>query len=49
MIVHKNAKHHRECFKAWKELERNLRNKTGIIDAEFYVQIEKKAKMACNS
>ena len=44
MIVHKNAKHHRECFKTWKELERNLRNKTGIIDAEFHVQIEKKQK-----
>ena len=28
MIVHKNAKHHRECFETWKELERNLSNKT---------------------
>ena len=42
MIVHKNAKHHRECFKTWKELERNLSNKTGIIDAKFHAQIEKK-------
>ena len=41
MIVHKNAKHHRECFKTWKELERNLSNKSRIIDAEFHVQIEK--------
>ena len=41
MIVHKNAKHHRECFKTWKKLERNLDNKTGIIDAKFHVQIEK--------
>ena len=41
IIVHENAKHHRECFKTWKELERNLSNKTGIIDAEFHVQIEK--------
>ena len=41
MIVHENAKHHRECFKTWKELERNLSNKTGSIDAEFHVEIEK--------
>ena len=41
MIVHENAKHHRECFKTWKELERNLSNKTGIIDAELHVQIKK--------
>ena len=41
MIVHENAKHHRECSKTWKELERNLSNKTGIIGAEFQVQIEK--------
>ena len=40
MIVHKNAKHHRECFETWKKLERNLSNKTKIIDAEFHVQIE---------
>ena len=41
MIVHENAKHHRECVKKWKELKRNLSNKTGIIDAKFHVQIEK--------
>ena len=41
MIVHKNAKHHSECLETWKELERNLSNKTGMIDAEFHVQIEK--------
>ena len=44
MIVYENAKHHRECFTTWKELERNLSNKTGIIDAEFHVQIEEKQK-----
>ena len=43
-IVHENAKHHRECFKTWKELEKNLSNKTEIIDAEFHVEIEKKSK-----
>ena len=40
MIVHENAKHRRECSKTWKELERNLSNKTGIINTEFQVQIE---------
>ena len=44
MIVHEKAKHHRERFTTWKELERNLSDKTGIIDAEFHVQIEKKQK-----
>ena len=40
IIVYENAKHHRECFKTWKELERNLSNKIEIIDAEFYLRIE---------
>ena len=47
MIVHKNAKHHRKCFETWKELERNLTNKTGIIDAEFHVQIDKEKQKWC--
>ena len=41
MIVHKMLNITRECFKTWKELKRNLSKKTGIIDAEFHVQIEK--------
>ena len=41
MIVHENAKHHRECFKTWKEPERNLSNKTEIIDAGFMYKLKK--------
>ena len=41
MSVHENAKNHRECFTQWKELERNLTENKGIIDAELQVLMEK--------
>ncbi|XP_022247471.1 uncharacterized protein LOC106464101 [Limulus polyphemus] len=39
--VHENVKNHRECFIQWKEVEINLAENKGVIDAELQSQIEK--------
>ncbi|XP_013776349.1 uncharacterized protein LOC106461103 [Limulus polyphemus] len=40
--VHENAKNHQEYFTQWNEMERNVAENRGVIDAELQSQIEKK-------
>lgn len=41
ITLHENARNHRMCFTQWKEMERNLMDTAGVIDADLQSQMEK--------
>lgn len=42
--LHENAKNHRECFTMWKEMEANLVENRGVIDAALQTAMETEKK-----